>query len=231
MLNTWASILAMTLQNIAFGVIKILPHIVLAIVLVVLGAVVGAGLGRLIGKVVDLLKVDRALESAGVARLVARSGYTLRVGKLLGGLVQWFVILVFVVAAFDVLNLDQVNMFLREVVLSYLPHVVVAVLILLAAALVAEFVHSVVVGASRAADVSSHYILGTIARVAIWAFAILAALDELQVAQAFVQTFFTGIVVALSLAIGLSFGLGGRDAAGRYIEYVTGQIKLKRDGE
>ncbi len=231
MLDTWTLILTITLQNIALGVIHILPQILLAVFLVVLGAVVGAGLGKVIGKVIDALKVDRALESAGIAKLVARSGYTLRVGRLMGGLVQWFIILVFVVAAFDVLRLNEVNQFLREVVLSYLPHVVVAVLILLSAALVGEFVHKVVVGASRAADVSSHYILGTIARVAIWSFAIIAALGELRVAPAFLQTLFSGIIVALSLAVGLSFGLGGRDAAGRYIDHVVSELKSKRGSE
>lgn len=228
MLETWADILRTTLENIALGAAVILPQIVLAVVLVVLGVVVGAGLGKLIARGINALPVDRALESAGVARLVARSGYTLRVGAVLGWLVQWFIILIFVVAAFDVLGLDQVNQFLREVVLSYLPRVVVAVLILLSAALVAEFVRGIVVGASRAADISSHYFLGTIARVAIWAFAILAALNELQVAEAFVQTLFTGIVVALSLASGLAFGLGGKDAAGRYVEHMESELNKKR---
>lgn len=229
MLQMWTSILSATLQNIGMGVAHILPQIVLAVMLVILGAVVGAGVGKLIARGISVLPLDRALESAGITKLVARSGHTLNVGALLGGLVQWFVILVFVVAAFDVLGLSQVNIFLREVILSYLPRVIVAVLILLSAALVAEFVHTVVVGASRVADVSSHYLLGTLARVAIWSFAILAALDQLQVAQMFVQTLFMGIVVALSLAVGLSFGLGGRDAAGRYIDHVVEEVRGKKE--
>lgn len=227
MIYSWASIFTATAETIAMGIAFILPQIVLAIVLVILGAIVGAGLGKLIEKGVNALQVDRAFQHAGIARFVEKSGHTLKTGAILGWLVQWFVILVFVVAAFDVLGLDQVNMFLREVVLSYLPRVVVAVLILLAAALVADFVSGVVVGASRAADVSSHYLLGTIAKIAIWSFAILAALNELQVAEAFVQTLFTGIVVALSLAAGLAFGLGGKDAAGRYIDHMASELRRK----
>jgi hypothetical protein len=227
MIYTWASIFTATAESIAMGVAFILPQIVLALVLVILGAIIGAGLGKLIEKGVNALQVDRAFQQAGVSRFIERSGYHLRTGRILGWLVQWFVILVFVVAAFDVLGLDQVNMFLREVVLSYLPRVVVAVLILLSAALVAEFASGVVIGASRAADVSSHYLLGTIAKIAIWSFAILAALNELQVAEAFVQTLFTGIVVALSLAAGLAFGLGGKDAAGRYIDHMAAELRRK----
>lgn len=227
MVYTWASILAATVETIALGIARTLPQILLAVVLVILGAIVGAGLGKLIERGVKALRVDSALDSAGVARLVAKSGHTLNTGAVLGGLVRWFIILVFVVAALDVLHLDQVNMFLREVVLSYLPRVIVAVMILLTAAIVAEFVHSIVVGASKAAEVSSHYLLGTTARVAIWLFAVLAALNELQVAQALVQTLFTGIVIAISLAAGLAFGLGGREAAARYIDHVASELKRR----
>ncbi len=229
MVYTWASIFAATLQTIAMGVAYILPQILLAILLVILGAVVGAGLGRLINKGAVALRLDQALETAGIAKLVRRTGHELKIGALLSALVQWFIILVFVVAALDVLKLDQVNMFLREVVLSYLPRVIVAMLIMIAAAIVAQFVHTIVSGASRAAEVSSHYVLGTLAKAAIWSFAILAALHELRVAQAFVETLFTGIVVALSLAVGLSFGLGGRDAAARYIDHLAKELKRTSD--
>jgi hypothetical protein len=231
MFQDWTAIFFTTLQTIGVGMVKVLPQILLAGLLVILGAVVGSGISRLIARGVSAIKIDKVLETAGVTKLFSRSGYTLNVGALLGGLVQWFIILIFVVAAFDVLGLDQVNMFLREVVLSYLPRVVVAVLILISAAIVAEFVHTMVVGASRAADVRSHYLLGTGARFAIWAFAILAALNELHVATAFIQTLFTGIVVALSLALGLSFGLGGRDAAARYIEHLSSELKERKEGE
>ncbi len=225
--QNWTMVLTATLENIGIGMIRTLPQIIFAAFLVLLGAVVGAGLARLIARGVALVPIDRALESAGIAKLVARSGHTLNVGVLFGALVQWFVILIFAVAALDVLGLDQVNTFLRQVVLSYLPHVAVAILILLSAALLAEFVHKVVAGVSRAADVASHHLLGTIARFAIWAFAILAALNELQIARELIQTFFTGIVVAASLALGLSFGLGGREAAARYIERLSSELEHK----
>ena len=61
----------------------------------------------------------------------------------------------------------------------------------------------------------------------IWVFAVLAALNQLGVATAFVQTLFTGVVVAVSLALGLSFGLGGQDAAARYLDKVRGEISDK----
>jgi hypothetical protein len=48
------------------------------------------------------------------------------------------------------------------------------------------------------------------------------SLTQLRIAQGLVEVLFTGVVFAVSLALGLSFGLGGRDAAARAIEKVKG---------
>ena len=148
--------------------------------------------------------------------------------RSLGGLVKWFVIIIFLVASFDVLGLTQVNIFLQEVVLLYLPQVIVAVLILLVAAVIAEVMQNIVVGAAKAAHLRSASFFGKVTKWSIWVFAILAAINQLGVATAFVQTFFTGVVVAVSLALGLAFGLGGQDAAARYIEEIRGEITERR---
>lgn len=227
MLQTWTTIFTDTAMRIGIGTAAVLPQILIALLLIVVGWIIGEGLASLVRRAVAAVKLDKAFETAGVSDLVARSGHKFSAGGILGALVKWFIILVFVMVAFDVLDLDQVNIFLRDVVLSYLPHVAVAVLILLSAALVSDFVYKVVSGASRAAEVSSYHFLGMIARAAIWAFALLAALNELQVATAFIQTLFTGIVVAFALALGLSFGLGGREAAARYIEKTVAEMERR----
>lgn len=223
--------LAGTFESLWVDVVNIIPNLLVAIALILLGWIVGAGVGKLVAQVISTLKVDSVLRSAGVEKLVERSGYKLSAGGFLGALVKWFIIIVFLVAALDVLHLDQANVFLREVVLSYLPQVIVAVLILLIAALVAEFVKNLVVASAKAAEVGSPYLLGSVAHWSIWIFAILAALNQLNVASAFVQTLFTGIVVAISLALGLSFGLGGKDAAARYIERVSSELGRKNHSE
>jgi small-conductance mechanosensitive channel len=174
---------------------------------------------------VNALRVDQALKSAGVERVLSRAGFELSSGRFLGFLVKWFFIIVFLVAALGVLHLDSVNVFIRDVILGYLPQVIGAVLILLVAAVVAEAAQRVVTGSAKAAELHAANFLGTVTRYAIWLFAILAALSQLNVAAAFVQTLFTGIVIAISLAVGLAFGLGGQTAAARYIESLQEQIK------
>jgi hypothetical protein len=223
--TTWANVLSESFQHLFYGVIAFIPNLVIAVIIFIVGWLVGAGVGRVVEQVVNSLRVDQALKATGLERVLSRAGFTLSSGKFLGELVKWFFIIVFLVASLDVLGLTTVNLFLTEVVLGYLPQVIVAVLILLVAAVIAETMGRVVEGSAKAASLQAAGFLGKVTRYAIWVFAFLAALAQLNVASAFVQTLFTGVVIAVSLAVGLAFGLGGQRAAERYIDRLSAEFK------
>lgn len=227
LLNTWGEVLTLSFQNLWLGVVGFIPNLVVAIIILILGWLIGALFGRAISQVFKSLKVDDALRRAGFESFVHRGGINLNSGAFVGGLVKWFVIVVFLIAALDVLGLSQVNLFLRSVVLSYLPQVLVAVLVLLVAGVVGDVTGRIVSTAAKAAEIGSAHFAGAVARWAIWVFAILVALSHLGIATAFSQTLFTGVVIAISLALGLSFGLGGQEAAGRFIERLRGEMSGK----
>jgi len=218
MIDTWSSIFQESLRDVWLGTAAFLPKFVVAVVILIIGWVFGGIIDKIITQIVRSLKIDNVLRGAKVDQLLAKAGFNLDSGRFLGGLVKWFIIVVFLVASFDVLGLAQVNTFLQQVVLVYLPNVIVAVVILLVAAVIADVSQRLVVGAARAAEIKSANFAGKITHWAIWIFAILAALFQLGIASSFVQTLFTGVVVAVSLALGLSFGLGGQEAAARIIE-------------
>lgn len=226
-LSTWATVLNQSFQGLFYGVVAFIPNLVAALIIFIIGWIFGSILGRLVAQVVDATHVDTALKNAGVERVLSRSGFKMNAGRFLGSLVKWFFIIVFLVAALDVLHLTEVTVFLRTVVLGYLPQVIIAVLILLVAAVLAEAVERVVSGTARTAGLSSAGFLGVLARWAIWIFAILAALDHLQVASDFIQPLITGLVVALALAFGLAFGLGGQATAARILEKMRDEVSHK----
>ena len=226
-LTNWGDVLTLSFQNLWMGVVNFVPNLVVAIIIVILGWLVGALLGRAIWQVFRSLKIDEALRRAGFESFMRRGGIDLDSGAFVGGLVKWFVIVVFLVAAFDVLGLTQVNLFLQQVIIAYLPRVIVASLVLLLGGVIGDILERVVVTAARTAEIRSAHFAGTVAKWSVWIFAILVALSQLGIAAAFSQTLFTGIVIAISLALGLSFGLGGQEAAARFIERLRGDMSGK----
>ncbi len=219
-----ADVVQTSFTSLWFTVVQYLPAILAAVIVFIIGWILGIVLYRIVVEVVKVLRVDDALRAAGLNEAAREAGFSLDIGKFLGTLVMWFVVLVFLVASLDILGLNRVTIFLQQVVLLYLPQVIVAVLILIIGAIVAEVVRGIVSGSARAAGAHGANLAGVVAKWAIWTFAVLAALDQLGVATAFVQTLFTGVVIAISLAFGLSFGLGGKEAAARTIERVRSEI-------
>lgn len=217
-IQTWVQVLQQSFYNLLWGVISFIPNFVFAVIIFLIGWFIGSLLGRVIAEAVKAIRVDHALKSAGVEDVVRRAGYKLDSGAFLGALVKWFVIIVFLMASLQLLGLAQVTFFLQQIVFSFLPQVIVAVLVLLVAAVVAEVAQGVVAGAARAAGIRSAGFAGTMAKWAIWGFAIIVALSQIGIATAYFQTLFTGLVVALSLAFGLAFGLGGQESAARFLD-------------
>ncbi|RJQ34181.1 hypothetical protein C4556_03020 [Candidatus Parcubacteria bacterium] len=219
-----ANVLQQSFSDLWYAVVQFIPSILAAIIIFIIGWIVGVVLYRVVDQVVKILRVDDALKAAGLNEMAREAGFNLNVGAFLGTLVQWFTVIVFLVAALDVLGLNQVTIFLQQVVLLYLPQVIVAVLILILAAIVAETVRNIVASSARAAGAKTGELAGSVAKWAIWVFAIMAILNQLGIATEFVQTLFTGLVVAISLAFGLAFGLGGKEAAARAIEKVRSEV-------
>ncbi len=210
-----------------FGLVNFLPGLIIAIIIFAIGWVLGALLQKVVESIFQTLKVDAALRSAGLEDVVKRSGYNLKAGTFVGVIIKWFVIVVALITAFNVIGLTDVNNFLSNVVLFYIPQVLIAVLVLMVAAVLADALSKVVVASARAAHVKSAHLLGNITKWAIWIFAILTALIHLDIAPELIQTIVLGIVVAVSLAVGLAFGLGSKDVAGSIIQKFWHQISEK----
>jgi hypothetical protein len=222
------SALQQSFYQLLWNSVNFLPAFLFAVIVFLIGWFIATWLGWVVAEAIRAVRVDHALKQAGVDEVVARAGYHLDSGAFVGALVKWFVILVFLLASLQVMGLSQVSYFLQQIVLGYLPNVIVAVLILLVGAVIAQIAEGVIAGSARAAGIVSAGFVGTLARWAIWIFAVLAALTQLQIATTILQTLFTGVVVALALAFGLAFGLGGQEAAARFIERTREEMQSRR---
>jgi len=211
-LQTWTEVVSVSLQTLWLGFIDFLPSLLGAIIVFIIGWIIAVLLGKLVAQIIKALRIDNILEKMGLKRSLERANLKLDAGKFVGELVRWFFIIVFLMAATDILGLPEVTMFLRRVIF-YIPQLIVAVLILLIAVLVASFLQKLVKASVEAAGLRSANFLGAVTKWSIMVFAILAALLQLGIVPSLIQTLFTGFVAALTLSLGLSFGLGGKEAA------------------
>src|ERR671927_496444 len=149
---------------------------------------------------------------AGLTDFVKKMGLHTDAAGFLATLARWFVRLIVLVTAFDALGLPAVSQVLQQLLL-WLPNLVVALVVLVVAGLVANALASLVRGATAESGLGNPDLLASIARVAVWAFAIVVAVNQIGIATTLINTLFMAVVGALALALGLAFGLGGRDTA------------------
>lgn len=222
-LQTWGDVIVASLQQVWVAVADFLPLFIGAIIVFVVGWVVAVAIGKLVEQIIKGLRLDSLLTKLSIHKVWERGGWKTNSGAFIGGLVRWFLIVVFLLAAVNIIGLTQVSDFLKAVVL-YIPNVVVAALILVIAAVVADAVEKLVRGSVEATGYKGS-VAGTVARWAIWIFALVAALMQLGIAVALVQTLVTGLVAMLVLSFGLAFGLGGKDAASDFIHRMKNDLK------
>lgn len=223
--NDWSAAFNKALYDVWGKIIVYIPNIVVAILVFAVGWIIAVIVGKLVEEFLKAVKLDRALKSAGIDEIVEKMGFTLKASSFLGALIKWFIIIIFFTTSLTILELQEVTAYLWEIVLNYLPRIIIAVIILMVAAILAQFVYNLVLGAAKASGIRSKKFLANFAKWAVWIAAFIIVLPQLGIAATFIYTLFTGLVFALSLAFGLAFGLGGREEAARILAKLRKELE------
>lgn len=218
--QSWTDIVVGSLQDLWTGFARFVPNLVGALVIFIVGLVVAAGLGTLVERVFEAIKLDAFLARLGLVPYFERAGLKLRGAHFFGKLVYWFIVIAFLLATSDILGLFALSAFLRDI-LAYLPNVVAAVLIMLAAVVVGNFLKKLVTASVLSAKLHAAHFLGTLTWWSVVIFGLLSALVQLNIATSIINSVITGLIAMLALAGGLAFGLGGRD----YASHLIGKLR------
>ncbi|MBX4211368.1 MAG: hypothetical protein KW806_01035 [Candidatus Yanofskybacteria bacterium] len=223
-LTSASNIVQSSLLTLWSGVAGFVPRLIAAVLVFLVGWLIATLLGRVAFHVFNALRIDSALTRVGFRQAWERSGFRLNSAHFFQEIVKWFFIIVFLMAATNILGLDQVSEFLRTVVF-YIPNVVVAAFILLIGILVAKFLESTVRASVRAAGLASGNFLGALTKWAIFVFSLLVALSQLEVAAEIIRIVVIGMVAAVSIGVGLAFGLGGTKHADEMLHNLRRRIQ------
>ena len=210
-ISDWGDAIFLSLSNALNAFLVAIPLVIGALLIIVVGWIIAGLLARVTSGILRRVGADRLFaEHSG--RVYGDRTQSIKPSVVGGELVKWLVRLVFLVAAANVLGLTQVSELLNQVLL-WIPNLIVAAIILLIAPVLARFVRSAIEVGAGEMGFSNASLLGRIAEVAIVAFAVIIAINQIGIAANLVNTLFIGLVAAVALAFGLAFGLGGRDVA------------------
>jgi len=193
-------------------VIGFLPAILGALVVLVIGWVISGFLAKLIERGLRALGLEHAVQRSGINEFMRRTGSNWTVSMAIAELTKWFIRLIFIQAAAGLLGMPQVTSIINSIIL-FIPNVIVAMAIIVIGSLIANFLGRLVQGMVSEMGVRNPNFFARLTQYAVIGFAVVAAVNQLGIARAVVNTLFIGLVGAIGLAVGLAFGLGGREVA------------------
>jgi small-conductance mechanosensitive channel len=228
-LDPWSQSLLGAMTALWAPIAAFIPRLFGALLVVALGFIVAKLLDALLSKVLAKIGLDRVVAGTGVTKLLGRGGIRIPVSALLGKIVYWFVLLIFLVSAAESLGLARVSATLDMLAL-YVPKVFGAGLILLVGILLAQVVNGLVRGAAEVVGLEYASCLGRIAQGLVIIIIISVAIGQLEVKTELLNYVIAIALISVGLAVALALGLGSRSLvsqilAGIYVRelYEVGQ--------
>ena len=225
MVLDWIDVTIQALQNLWQGFLSFIPVLLGAVIVFIIGWFFSVGVGKLVAEVLKKLKLNQIFEKGAWRNALEKAEIKVDASAFVGAVVKWILVVVFLLAAVEILGLVQFAIFLKGV-LGYLPNVIVAVLIFVVTVIVVDIVEKIVRAAVEGIKVGSGQIVSAVVKWSIWVFAILAILTQLRFEAAdwifeLIKIVFMGIVLIAVVA----FGLGGRDMAAEILQDLRKKLK------
>jgi len=224
MVLDWYYVTIQALQNLWQGFLSFIPVLLGAIIVFVIGWFISVGVGKLITEILKRVKFNQIFEKGGWKSALEKAEIKVDPSGFIGAIIKWILVIVFLLAAVEILGLIQFAGFLKSV-LAYLPNVIVASLIFVVTVILVDIVEKIVRAAVESIKVGYGAMVSAVIKWSIWVFALLAILHQLGIAKPLMETLFTGLVAMLVISLGIAFGLGGKDVAAEILQDVKRKLK------
>lgn len=197
-------------------IFEFIPNILASLIIITIGCMVA----RFSGNIVESLIASAGFDAKLSERLEDKGkGFVL--SKVSGKIVHIIMVIFFIVESFGVLHLDVLTG-IGNAVIGYMPYILASALILLVCYVCDGL-------AGKALAKNNHAVLALVSKIAIYTIGTFMVLNELGIAKEIVNTAFILIVAALATAFAISFGIGGRDFAGKALKRLGEACGMEND--
>ena len=223
----WENLIVDPIREMLTKIMAYLPTLLGALIILIVGWIVAKAIKRMVDWLLKAVRFDTLADKAGISEILRKGDLKISAREVVSGIVYWLVVIMVLVMAVDALGLPKASDVLASL-FAYVPKVIAALLVLVVAMFLASFVSGIVHTAAGNANLPKPEIFAGISRWAIIIFAVTISLEQLGIAPLLVTATFNIILGGICLALALAFGLGGKDAAARYLEELKEKHSQKK---
>jgi hypothetical protein len=193
------------------------PKLVAVIVILFLGWLIAKVVRSGTKRMLKLMNFDNFAQKSGLEAFMSHGNIHLSLSDIVSQVMYWLVIILFVITGANALGLNEVAVLLHQLA-SYLPHIIVAIVVVIFGTLLARFINRLVFAWLHSIKFSQALAVSTSAEYGIQILAIFVALEQLGIGTQILNSLFVIVFGAVFLALAIAFGLGGKDWAAKIIE-------------
>lgn len=211
--DSWGQAVVSSFQQAFQEVILLTPKVLGMVLVLIVGYLVARVLDRAVTVLANSLGLETAAERSGLRTSMKQVGINSTVPAIVGKLVFWATMLVFVTAAFNILGLAAVSSAMEKIV-AYIPHVLVATVVVVIGLLIASFLRGVIATGADRLGISYAENLANGCYYVLALMTFIGAFDQLHIEIGLLKEMVLIAFAAIALGFGLAFGLGGREVMG-----------------
>jgi hypothetical protein len=215
-------ILSVIMESLATAVgtmIKWIPAIIAALIILLIGWIAGRLAGKIVSTIIEKIRLGAAVDKTAIGGAIKSSGMT--TAGFFEVLVRWFIYIIFIMAAINVLKIELLIDFMNQLVL-YIPHLIAGLFLLIVGLILVDFVMDWIGAQLKSREVSFGDLMAPILRALFSLVIIILALDQMLIDTTIIYTFLEpiawGLGIGLATAIGISLGWGGKDIVAEYLK-------------
>jgi hypothetical protein len=217
MKHFWETALLDPLATLGDQILALLPNLLAMVIILSVGWAAAWVIGLLVQRLLRVIGLDRVSDRVGMSTAMARGGVKSDLSDVIGRAMFWIVLVFAAVAALSALDLQPIRDFAHSF-LAYIPHLLMAMLILIAGYLLSNFVSQAVLIAAVNAGLPPARVVAAASRWGVQLVAIAMALEQLGIASNIVAVGFGITLGGVVFAAAIAFGLGAKDLAKDFLE-------------
>ncbi len=225
-MSSWQIVLLEPARAVLAQISQFLVNVLLVIVILIIGWLFSKAIKVIVSKALKLLKLDDLSSRIELDKILGKGGINYSFSDLIGVISYWLGILITVMVAINAVGLTIAADLLNKVVL-YIPHVIAAVFIVILGMFVATLLKNIVVTAMNNAGLSYGKLLGQLVETIVVVFVVIVGLEQLGLGISITEMTLGIILGSVGLALGLAFGLGCKDIAGKFVAEFVEKLKKK----
>ena len=207
------------LKEMMVRIAEFLPIFLIAILILIVGSFLTQVITKFIVQVLKLVHFDKFSEHIGLEKFLKTGGIKDKPSELVGCISYWVMMIAVVITTVKAFGLVMAS-YLIDTVLSYIPSVVSAVVVLMVGMVIARFVAAVMYLMAKNTQMPAPVLLARITKLAILAYVTIIFLKEIGLVSVFVGPHYTILIGGLVFAVALAFGLAGKDVASKYLGFL-----------